>query len=281
MNASLLERIATEIADLPALDELEQDYFVHSLDAFNRQTDQVALLRNWLVDYLKASKTTRLAMLSVGCGNGSFDLSILHRVADDYAHVDYVGLDPSDAALTIFKRAATEAELKNVNFEFIPAALGEAMLPSTITFAVAAQSMLYVPEIEDALHVLMGALQPGGKLLIANAPLDALNQLSNIIWRKQWGHKANYSEDIQAALTALGCSHQTHQLQARLDVTNIVEASNADAEAVIDFILQARMHAFPPHTQHDIISYLRSIASQESKRWLLPHPIDVIEVSKP
>ena len=64
------------------------------------------------------------------------------------------------------------------------------------------------------------------------------------------------------------------RIDARVDVTALVEGEAAVGDALRDFIVQVDGNRLPPHVRELVDRYLRRVASRDGDRSFIAHPVD-------
>lgn len=275
-SSAALASIDTWLDTSPSLTAMDDDRFLEALEAFEGSSDQRAqIARRLSRASAPAPSADGLRWLSIGCGGGDLDAMVARAFAREHDRQDYVGVDPNPV----------ECARCRALFEALPDAIASTVvaLPfeafrdeaSSYDLIYAAHTFYYVEDVERAVAAIERLLRPGGKLVVLQAPLGALNQLANRFWEARLQRSVPYSATVEQRLRALRPSIDRFRIEADLDVTPCVAPTMGDhGRAVLDFILQLDTSALPSGVQDDARRYLRAISRREGDRWLAPHPVD-------
>src|SRR6516225_5233154 len=98
----------------------DEEYAV-AFTTFRNNTNQRQLMLEWFVGRAKATINglSGCSVLSVGCGNGDFDLAAIQNLVSSMPELRYVALDPNAVMLNTFREKVQLAQLPNVNFELL------------------------------------------------------------------------------------------------------------------------------------------------------------------
>lgn len=280
-TSGIRARIDAHLDDIGQLEELNDERYHSTHERFEAASNQRTLIIEWLGDFADRSafpdaRPTRL--LSVGCGGGVMDQRITDVFASHAASLSLVGVDPNpqhtDAFEKLFASEGFEVEAFTGPFQ-------DYRTETAFDVIHFVHCLYYFEHIAPELRKAFDMLAPGGSLVILQAPNDDLNHLADRVWKKQFDQPAWYSDDVFAALQALGLQTRTTRLDAHVDVTECFDPDNPLGAEILDFIVQADTGKFSPAFQSELRESLRSICRERGGRLLAEHPVDAIVVEKP
>lgn len=258
------------------LPNLAPDAYARGHAAFEARSDQRALIGGHLAARLASRDTGSVAVLSVGCGDGSLDAPLAAALTDvvPARPVRYVGIDPYVGSTTAFTAAMAQLGRASLTAEVHATTFAEAPVTGLFDVVTFVHSLYYVPEVASTLREAHALLRPGGELLVVNAPRGALNELVDVLAPPVEGHRQWFSEDIPAGFAGAGLrTEEMVTLDARVDL-------DAASDEVLDFTVQAQL---TPELRPLVRAYLDavSVPCPTSGVPLVPHPVDVYRVRKP
>ena len=254
---------------------LTADAYARGHAAFEDRSDQRALISAHLTARLARRDTGPVAVLSVGCGDGTLDAPLAAALTDvvPARPIRYVGIDPYAGSTTAFAAAMGALERAGLSTEVHVSTFAAAPVSGPFDVVTFVHSMYYVPEVASTLRAAHALLRPGGELLVLNAPRGALNVLVDVLAPPVEGHRQWFSEDIPSGLASAGLrTEEVLTLDARLDL-------DAASDEVLDFTVQAQL---TPELRPLVRAYLDavSVPCPTSGVPLVPHPVDVYRVRK-
>lgn len=270
-----LDELRSRRRGQPALPHLASDTYARGHAAFEDLSDQRALIGRYLSSRLARRDTGPVALLSVGCGDGSLDAPQAALLTDvsPARPVRYVGVDPHDGSTTALAVAMAALGRDTLSVEVHTATFAEAPVSGVFDVVTFVHSMYYVPDVAATLQAAHELLQPGGELLVFSAPRGALNLLADVLAPPVDGHRQWFSEDVAAGVAQAGLRPaETVTLDARLSV-------DAASDDVLDFTVQARL---TPELRPLVRAYLDavSVTCPTSGVVHVPHPVDVYRVRR-
>ncbi|MCY7395887.1 MAG: class I SAM-dependent methyltransferase [Nocardioides sp.] len=271
----LLDALRSARSGAAALPALAPESYARDHAAFEARSDQRALIAAHLAARLALRGDGPLAVLSVGCGDGSLDVRLAGPLTDvrPVRPVRYVGVDPYVGSTTAFTAAMAGLGRESLSTEVHVATFDDAPVTGLFDVVTFVHSMYYVPDVAATLRAAHNLLRPGGELIVLNAPRGALNLLVDVLAPPIQGHRQWFSDDIAAGLVEAGLQPEaTTTLDARVDL-------DGASEEVLDFAVQARL---TPELRPLVRAYLAavSVPGLLSDDLRVPHPVDVYRVGR-
>lgn len=252
------------------LPDLAPDAYARGHAVFESRSDQRTLIGDHLAARMARRDTGPVAVLSVGCGDGSLDAPLAAALADvvPARPVRYVGIDPYAGSTTAFAAAMADLDRPNLSVEVHTSTFADAPVTDLFDVITFVHSMYYVPEVAPTLKAAHALLKPGSELLVLSAPRGALNMLADVLAPPIDDHDQWFSEEIAAGFATAGLRlEETMTLDARLDMDDA-------SDEVLDFTVQAQL---TPTLRPLVREYLDkvSVPHPVSGALLVPHPVDV------
>lgn len=272
-GSGLLDALRAAHRGAPALTALAPEGYARDHAAFEALSDQRTLIAAHLTSRLAARATGPVAVLSVGCGDGSLDAQVALAAVDVVPEraVRYVGVDPYVGSTTAWTGAMAALGRASLSAEPLVATFAAAPITGSFDVVTFVHSMYYVPDVAVALRAAYDLLEPGGELLVLSGPRGVLNALTDVLAPPVAGHRQWFSEDVAGALVEAGLAAEpTVTLAARLDLAGA-------SDRVLDFTVQGRL---TPQLRPLVREYLAAVARTDPAYdgLRVPHPVDVHRV---
>jgi SAM-dependent methyltransferase len=266
----VLDQLRSARSGEPALPHLAPNTYARGHAAFEALSDQRTLIGRHLSARLARRDTGPVALLSVGCGDGSLDAPQAAVLTDvsPARPVRYVGVDPHVGSTTALAVAMAALGRDTLSAEVHASTFAEAPVSGVFDVVTFVHSMYYVPDVAATLLAAYELLRPGGELLVLSAPRGALNVLVDVLAPPVDGHRQWFSDDVAAGVTEAGLrTEETSTLDARLRL-------DAASHEVLDFTVQARL---TPELRPLVRAYLDAVSVECPTTGVLhvPHPVDV------
>lgn len=252
-------------AHLP-LDGLSGEAYARGHALFEARSDQRALLTEWLWARLAPRAGAPVRVLSVGCGDGSVDAELAHRLRDAGSEVTYDGVEPFAGSAQQWRSRLGRLDGVTSSLQQVRFAEHEGEGPYDVVVFV--HSLYYVPDVAEALRAAVALLAPGGELLVLHAPRAALNALVELLAPSTGGHPQWFSDKVVGALRGIGSPYASERLHAELDLVGA-------GDEVLDFTVQA---VLPVAVRELVLAHLAEVAPQDLD---VPHPVDAFVLPRP
>ena len=277
---SILDRIDRELVSVPLV-PLEEARFLETHVAYEAHSDQHRRFIDWFENRIgSVAPTDRpYRVLSVGCGSGLLDVPVARHLASRGAQIDYVGINPNKAECAAFERHLAASGPTSAQLELVRVPFEEFTTETRFDLVHFVQSLYYFDDPGGALELARRLVAPEGRLILLHAPLESLNQLSTRFYDGFLGRPTLFAEDVAQTLLTWKASCIRERIEARLDVTPLVEGDKDLSLALSDFIVQVESSLLPPELQSLIRAYLDAITVKEPHAApYIPHPVDAFDV---
>ena len=272
--AVLLDGVRAVRRGAAALPGLEPESYAREHAAFECLSDQRSLIAEHLGGRLAAMGDGPVAVLSVGCGDGSLDARLAEGLVQGVPGrpVRYVGVDPWVGSAERFAARMAALGADELSADAYVASFDGSAVHETFDVVTFVHSMYYVPDLGATLRSALGLLRPGGQLWVAIAPTAALNALVGVLAPPLEGHRQWFSADVEKAFVDGGIAvDDVVTLDAQVDLSSA-------SDEVLDFSVQARL---TPDLRGPVRSYLSAVSVPGADgRPRVPHPVDVFAATR-
>ena len=274
-RGEVLARLDRALADVDELVPLGAQRFRDTHDIYEGRSDQQPRIIRWFAERLAPVAPDRpFRVLSVGCGSGLLDFPVAARLAEQIDDVHYVGIDPNAAQCAAFARRFDEARLAGVRIDVLAGCFEDVDVAHGFDVVHFVQCLYYMPDPMSALSRARGLLAPGGRLVVFQAPCEALNDLAARFYDKHYARPTLFAEDLASAVDARGWPYDRGRIDARVDVTPFVDGDPVLGLALRDFIIQVDSERLPAEVGALVDDYLHSVAVRRDGRSHIAHPVD-------
>jgi SAM-dependent methyltransferase len=261
--------------------------FDETHEAFETSSNQQELILHWLTHFTRKQfeDLSRIRMLSAGCGSGILDIPLMQAIAGGFAHVDYTAFDPNATACERFRNAFDLLEHPHVDLEVLETTVekireGKPVIDQKFDMVQAVHCLYYFDDPRLDVSCLSQMLEPGGQMVIVQAPKAELNQLADCFWQGHFQESIWYSADLENFLEEEDCSFHQHRIEAFVDITACFEDGNPLGKDVLDFLLQTPSAELTPKVKALTLEFLDQISIHDNGKILAPHPADVFVIGQ-
>ena len=251
---------------------LDDRRYVEAHRAFEQASTQQSQIRQHLeaeATQLIQSGRSPLSVLSVGCGCGMLDRSLLAHLSD---HIDtFVGVDPNPTAVAHCKQMlSSESTLPPTRIEC--ARFEDFQSDRRYDFIYCSHVFYYVDDRAAAFQQMCSLLRDRGTLVIAHAPKTAMNALAQVFWSEH--EQADFFDDdlhrlIEAHWPSPAASHP---IAAGIPRT-LFSDDTPQGTLLLEFLIQAEWTPLPSPVKDRVQSYIdRHSQSLPNGGSVLPHP---------
>lgn len=154
---------------------LEPEYYCRAHLLFRSCTNECSLIANWvsqwmLTYYHKNCSSTQMAVLSIGCGDGSFDADVIDYLLKDRIHqlpLIYTGIEPNAVSGSTFLQRLNSRDSISVSVikQQWPQCAVE-LVGQNFDFVLFSHSLYYMDNINEAFEKALRLLKPHGELIV-------------------------------------------------------------------------------------------------------------------
>lgn len=271
-HGRLLQQMRDQVGCIQSMPEVLDDDYMHCHTAFEKASDQQGQILDWLVDRLTAGGRSSLSILSVGAGSGILDIPLIASIARK-TDLRYFVIEPIEEQCRRFGAMFYASQLEaKVDLRIINATLEDADIRSQFDYVLAIHSGYYMPNLGRSIGRMMDVRRPGGKLVLAVAPLEEMNLLADLFWSRQCSHRIWFAKDVEECLVQRG------EDATRTRLSGTLRFAPSDSQ-VIDFLIQTQGNKLPQDTYALVTQYLKSVSTSPATNLEIPHPVTLFEVS--
>lgn len=280
-RASLLAHLDSALGKLKELPHMDEARFLETHTVYEGLSDQ----RQRIIDELCERIDPRppvdrpLRVLGVGCGGGDVDVAVARSLAAEVDELVYVGVDPNPSQCAAIERFFAESDIPGVRLEVEVETFEDLVTSGSFDVVHFVHSLYYMPDPAVALARARRMLAPGGELVVVQAPCEELNELSVRFYDKCYERPTLFADEIAELLGRWKWSFERTRLDARVDVTALVDGEPEVGAALRDFIIQFDGRRLPRSVQDLVERYLRLIAFRHEGRSFIAHPVDAFFIS--
>ena len=263
----------------------EQDYCLsstaYSFGYILRQkhsTLKLAALEWFAKECLNFLPVNTSKMLSLGCGNGLFDIEFIKTIQKYNKIIDFTGLDFNEEDISNFHSNLSDLDtnlqksitLEHGKFDPFVNRKKKYDIITMVHFLHSFDNVL--PVIENAIR----HLSPGGKLLIIQTGEQGVFALKQKFLDILPNHKFQSSENIKSELETKGIPFSSYKIDTYLDVS-IMNKKSIDALLLMSFCFSNDLSILDTEQQEKIQEAFLSLAqTQENGRLAIYEPMEAI-----
>lgn len=251
-------------------------------ELFERSSNQQKLILDWLMDFsVQHTSIDSLSLLSVGCGSGILDNSLLEALSDLGRRIVYTAIDPSAVACSRFRGDFGLLEMPNVRLEVRQETVESISCDQKFDIIHAVHSLYYFDDPAATIKRLLVRMKIGGKLLILQAPKAELNRLADCFWFPNQDVDIWFSERLETYLQGADLIYTKTRIDGRVDVARCFEAECAHGAMMLDFITQVNCGKLKQAAREQLLGYLTAVAERDGDRVWVKHPVDAFVIDAP
>lgn len=230
------------------------------------------------LDQLLANRTSNagLRFLSVGCGDGSFDIEVLRHISATHA-VDYVGVDPNGVSLRCFDQALALTAMEEVSASLLNSCAEDILAQEFDPFDIIlfSHSLYYFDEPAEVVQqYFQRFLGEQGSVIIVHA---ALNGVQEIVQTIEGLSQTPYAEEIRDGLTKRGLSVHLDVFPYEMETTDILLGTDFGMR-VLNFCLECDYETLPSATKMRVMKEIWGRSSVRGARTFMPEAMAIIEI---
>jgi len=217
--------------------------------------------------------------VGIGVGDGSVDAIVARGLTDVHRSVRYRGVEPHQPSLDRFVDALETLNHPGLDVEPILGTFDDVDPDIRADIVCFVHSIYYVPQLAAALERAVAMLRPGGSVIVLTSPHRPLNVPAAAIARRA-GDPQWFAEDVADAAAGSGLDMDAEIIDARVDLSAIVDDPDGTGADLLDFLIQARSNDLDPTLHAAVMAYLDAIAIADEPV-LHPHPVEALVIRSP
>jgi 2-polyprenyl-3-methyl-5-hydroxy-6-metoxy-1,4-benzoquinol methylase len=268
-------------ADDCAVEPLTGERYVDAHCAFEAASNQQDQIRDTIrgeARRLLSSGTGPLRILSVGCGCGILDVPLLKDLGRDVA--SFTGIDPNPHALRHCEAQMNgRADVPNYRLEC--SRFEELETSESYDLIYCSHVFYYVDDPAAVLDGMARRLSDTGTLVLAHAPKQQMNQLTQVFWSEQDLHDF-FASDLHALLLAKWPEAvERREVDAHIP-RDLLGGTTPEEELALEFMIQARWQPLSDRVQRLVQACIDAMTRHpDGQPPSLPHPATTFTVRAP
>lgn len=266
---------------VPPLSERE---YAECFDAFKKISSEWQSMQKWLDDDFlpKCTWSDPINILSVGSGDGEFDIQLMKLVLKRWRIGSYVAIDPNPHHNEVFESRIHESNLRLSNIEIVPKAFPDMRLAKKFDLIHMTQCLYYIPDRVRAIQAALEYLGHNGLILIFHQTPQGINEIQRRFLKRVKGDENEMysSNEIYNALKTLHVKFDYMTLDGRLDVSDLLTQDSYQGARLLNFFLECRADLLPNDVKEEVINFITNLTISENNRQYLFHPVGVFRISR-
>jgi SAM-dependent methyltransferase len=265
----------------PPLSERE---YAECFDAFKKISSELDSMQKWLNDDFlpKCTWPESLNILSIGSGDGEFDIELMKIILKRWRIGSYNAVDPNPLHNELFLSRFHESNLEVSRLEIVPEEFPNTHIGKKFDLIHMTQCLYYIPDRARAIQAALEYLNDDGLILIFHQTPQGINEIQRRFLRNVKGDENEMysSSEIYGVLKSLHVKFDLTTLEGRLDVSDLLAQESTQGIQVLNFFLECRADLLPNDVKQEVIEFIRNLAFSENNRQYLLHPVGVFRVSR-
>jgi SAM-dependent methyltransferase len=265
----------------PPLSERE---YAECFDAFKKISSEWQSMQKWLNDDFlpKCTWPDPLNILSIGSGDGEFDIALMELILKRWRIGFYTAVDPNPHHNQLFELRFQESNLEVSRLEIVPETFPNTHFGKKFDLIHMTQCLYYIPDRVSAIQAALEILNDNGLMLIFHQTPQGINEIQRRFLKRVKGDENEMysSNDIYGVLKSLHVKFDFETLDGLLDVSNLLTQDSYHGAQLLNFFLECRADLLPNDVKEEVIEFIKDRTFSENNRWYLFHPIGVFRVSR-
>lgn len=259
--------------------------YAESFTAFRKSTNQRELMLAWFTRQLSELRLTssELSVLSVGCGNGDFDLEIVPSLQSTGKEVHYAAVDPNQVMLNGFKERIDTSAPPRFHTTCFNCRFEEMQLSQSDRFDLIhfTHCLYFVDDRIGAIKRALSHLKDDGVVLILNSMVAGIQDIRLRYSKPALGKQfATFTgEELRDLLRSEHIEHEFEVLPGRTEITECFIPGSGTGELLLDFFLDCKTSFLPDELRSDVLRHMRKISYKYGNRVQMPHDIAAVKIS--
>jgi SAM-dependent methyltransferase len=265
----------------PSLSERE---YAECFDAFKKISSEWLSMQQWLnEDFLQRHVwSSPLKILSIGSGDGDFDLEFMKILMRRWRIETYIAIDPNPHHNQTFESRYRKSNLHVPNFEILPETFPVSHLNIKFDLVHMTHCLYYMPDRLRAIQAALGSLSENGLMLVFHQTQLGINEIQrHFLMRAKGSEYEMYSSrDIYRLLKSLHLSFDYEMLDGMLDVSEFFALPSPRMNQLLNFFLECRADLLTTEFKNEVVSFIKNLAIVENGRQVILHPVGVFCISR-
>ncbi len=262
---------------------LDHHEFARGFELIRERTNLIDRLVLWFrifVDESLTAQSERFSVLSVGAGNGHFDLRAINILRSKLFSVDYDVIEPNPILLGQFLGNFKAGQHINVSLKARCCLFEEYATSRKYDLILFGNCLSHIQNRQLALAKALSMLNEEGQVVLITSTRAGVQDLRMNFSPAPIEHDQNVClpGEIDTALASLGAEYTCDHLTSRVDVTECFEEHSSSGNLLLAFILGCRTQYLDAEVKADILNYLRSLCTEHAGRVFMPHSADVFRI---
>lgn len=264
----------------PSLSERE---YAECFDAFKKISSEWLSMQQWLnEDFLQRHVwASPLKILSIGSGDGDFDLEFMKILMRRWRIETYIAIDPNPHHNQAFESRFRKSNLHVPNFEILSETFPVSQLDIKFDLVHMTHCLYYIPDRLKAIQAALGSLAERGLILVFHQTQLGINEIQRRFMKRAKGSENEMysSRDIYRLLRSLKVSFDFEMLDGMLDVSEFFSLPSPEMDQLLNFFLECRADLLTNEFKNEVVSFIKNLAIVEHGRQVILHPVGVFCIS--
>ena len=246
---------------------------------FRQSSNQQKLMLDWLEQNFGACFEYRtVKFLSIGAGTGIFDKQVIQGFLRRGLHIQYVGLDPNKDVLKLLQKSLQPLTGDRLAITTPLSDFESYHTSKKFNFILLVHTHYFFCDLCQNLQKAWDLLEEGGNIILYSALDIFLSQFFNVTFQSNFGHPPWLSHQVQEALKILNIPFRRESIHAVLDISTCFGEDEKAVNDLLSFIIHADVT--DTSGRDVLLTCLKKNALCENGKFVLPHTVDVFNMSK-
>lgn len=263
---------------------LTRKAYVKGFETFSKISNEWDSMMRWLrSDFLgKLSPKGSFSVLSVGSGNGNFDLRLIEMLRGKFKRIRYTAIEPNKTQSEKFRAKIRSSDLSRVHVELRTVPFENYTTGRRFDLIHLTHCLYYIPDRRQAVIRARELLADSGKVLIFHQTPAGINEIQRRFLKEIKGDAKEMfsSKEIQQMLELARIPYQVDLVESFLDITDHFGFDTEPAMDLLGFFLESNVRGIVPSLKRRIVDHIRGMARNIQGRRLLFHPVAIFSITK-
>jgi SAM-dependent methyltransferase len=263
---------------------LSDEAYARCFREFRRDCKEWRAMLSWTRDRLLKDLPAKekLAVLSVGSGNGDFDFRFVRILLAKIKALEYVMVEPNEVHCQLLRERFVGGVFPQANFEIDPMPFEEFAITRPFDLVLFTHCLYYIPDRRQAILHAMEAIEDDGLVLIFHQTPLGIHQVQQEFLRRVKGYSGEMftSRDIQELLDRLEIPYRLEVLDSFLDVTACFHPDSPRGVNLLCFFLESDVRQLNPRVRWEVMDYIKDLTIYDNGRLLLRQPVAIFSLAQ-